>query len=250
MGPLQAAESVPASVVGALPSPNRLLAALPPGEYQRLKAELVDRPFKARQVLHKHADRISEIYFPARSVCCVTNPMEDGGVVQVATIGKEGLVGAGAALGGSMATGDAFVQLHGDGAVAMGIEAFRCEMDRRGPFHDIVTRYSQAFLGMIMQTAACNGLHSAEQRCCRWLLMTHDRVERDEFALTHEFLAVMLGVRRPTVTLVLADLQRAGIISHLRGQVRLVNRQALEAASCECYRTVNTQYERLLSRSF
>jgi Mn-dependent DtxR family transcriptional regulator len=97
-----------------------------------------------------------------------------------------------------------------------------------------------------MQSVACNGLHSAEQRCCRWLLMTHDRIAQDEFPLTHEFLAIMLGVRRPTVTLVMAELARAGIVSHVRGHVRITDRAGLERASCECYRNVRAVFERLL----
>jgi len=227
-------------------SSNKILASLPHEDYQRIAADLTFRPLKARQTLHKHGERVSEIFFPGRSVCSITNMMEDGGVVEVATVGKEGFVGIGAVLGDGIATGEAFVQVAGDGAAfAMGADAFQREMDRRGAFHDAITKYSQAFVGLIMQSVACNGLHSAEERCCRWLLMTHDRIERDEFPLTHEFLAIMLGVRRPTVTLVLAELQRAGIVSHVRGLVRIVDRKALEAASCECYRTVRGLFSRL-----
>jgi CRP-like cAMP-binding protein len=128
----------------------------------------------------------------------------------------------------------------------MSIEAFRREMDRRGAFYDRITKYSQAFVNMLMQSVACNGLHSAEQRCCRWLLTTHDRIEQDEFPLTHEFLAIMLGVRRPTVTLVMADLARAGVVSHVRGHVRITDRKGLENAACECYRNVRAVFDRLL----
>jgi CRP-like cAMP-binding protein len=102
---------------------------------------------------------------------------------------------------------------------------------------------------MLMQSVACNGLHSAEERCCRWLLMTHDRIGQDDFPLTHELLAIMLGVRRPTVTLVMAELTRAGIISHVRGHIRIVDRQGLEAATCECYRNIKTVSDRLLGQS-
>jgi CRP-like cAMP-binding protein len=173
--------------------------------------------------------------------------MEDGGVVEVATVGREGLVGMAAVFGAPVASGEAFVQIAAEPAAVMSIDAFRREMERRGAFYDRVTRYSQAFVNMLMQSVACNGLHSAEQRCCRWLLMTHDRIGQDEFALTHEFLAIMLGVRRPTVTLVMADLARAGIVSHVRGHVRIVDRKGLEASSCECYRNVRMVFDRLLS---
>lgn len=229
-------------------SHNRLLAALPVDEYQRIVPQLSVRPLRLRQVLHKHGERLTEVLFTGRGICSITKSMEDGGTVEVATVGNEGFVGIGAALGDPIASGEAFVQVQGDPAQVMSIEAFQREMDRRGIFYDLVSRYAQAFVGLVMQSVACNGLHSAEERCCRWLLMTHDRVEQDEFALTHEFMAMMLGVRRPTVTLVMAELTSAGIISHVRGRVRVVDRAGLEAASCECYKTVRTLYDRLLPR--
>lgn len=242
---MQLSKSPPAFSVGPSPlTSNRLLASLAADDLHRVSADLTWRPLKPRQVLHKHGETIAEVFFPSRSVCSITIAMEDGGMVEVATVGREGLVGVGAMLGA--ATGEAFVQLAGEPAGVMPIEAFRREMERRGSFYDVVTRYSQAFMAMLMQSVACNGLHSAEQRCCRWLLMAHDRVEADEFPLTHEFLAVMLGVRRPTVTLVMAALARAGIVSHVRGHVRVVDRKGLEAASCECYRNVRMIFDRLL----
>lgn len=228
-------------------SVNRLLASLPPEDYQRVSAELTWRPLKVRQVLHKHGEPVAEVYFPGRSVCSITNTMEDGGVVEVAMVGREGFVGMSAAFGVPVAAGDAIVQLADEPAAVMSYDAFRRELDRRGAFYDRVTRYSQAFVNMLMQSVACNGLHSAEERCSRWLLMTHDRIGQDEFALTHELLAIMLGVRRPTVTLVMADLTRAGIIAHVRGHVRVVDRQGLERTACECYRNIHGVFERLVA---
>lgn len=227
---------------------NHLLASLPADDYQRLSSDLTWRPLKVRQVLHKHGETVSEIYFPGRSVCSITNVMEDGGIVEVATVGREGLVGIAPIFGAPAASGEAFVQIAAEPAAVMGIDAFRREMKRRGAFYDRVTRYSQAFVNMLMQSVACNGLHSAEQRCCRWLLMTHDRIAQDDFPLTHEFLAIMLGVRRPTVTLVMAELTRAGIVSHVRGHVRIVDRKGLEHAACECYRNTRTVSNRLLGQ--
>ena len=174
--------------------------------------------------------------------------MEDGGVVEVATVGREGLVGVSAVLGSPVATGEAFVHVAADPAAVMNIDAFRRELDRRGAFYDRVTRYTRAFVSMLMQSVACNALHSAEQRCCRWLLMTHDRVGTDEFPLTHEFLAIMLGVRRPTVTLVMADLARAGIVFQIRGRIRIIDRKKLEEGSCECYRNTRMVFDRLLGQ--
>jgi CRP-like cAMP-binding protein len=119
-------------------------------------------------------------------------------------------------------------------------------MNRRGAFYNRIIRYSQAFSTQIMQTTVCNGLHSVEQRCCRWLLMTHDRVRKNEFDLTHEFLAVMLGVRRPTVTLIAAALQMKGFIHYRRGSMTITDRAGLEKTSCECYEVVKGNFARLL----
>jgi CRP-like cAMP-binding protein len=250
MNPLRAAESLPTSsshqVTNLSLLGNRLLASLPSDELQRLAPDLIYRPLKLRQVIHKHGDRLTEVLFTGRGVCSITNSMEDGGIVEVAAVGSEGFIGVNAVLGDAVASGEATIQVQGDGAYALSLEAFQRAMDRRGPFHDVMSRYAQAFVGLIMQSVACNGLHSAEERCCRWLLMTHDRIEQDEFALTHETMAMMLGVRRPTVTLVMAELTNAGIIAHVRGRVRIVDRSGLETASCECYETVKSLYRRLL----
>ena len=230
---LQAVE--PLVQTHAQQSANHLLAALPPDEYQRLGPELNFRPLKLRQTLHKHGERIGEVYFPGRSVCSITNTMEDGGMVEVAMVGREGLVGIGAFLGDAMSTGDAVVQVQAEGAQAMNLDVFRREMDRRGPLYDVVNRYSQAFVGLIMQSVACNGLHSAEERCCRWLLMTHDRVERDELLLTHDMLSQMLTATRPRVSLAAGKLRTMQVIDYQRGVVRILDRKRLEQVSCECY---------------
>ena len=129
------------------------------------------------------------------------------------------------------------VQAETDTCYRMSAEAFRKEMDRHGAFYDLLTRYGQALVGFIMQSTACNAVHSVDQRLSRWLLLAHDRVGRDEFPLTQEFAAMMLGTSRPTVTVVAGMLQKAGLIKYHRGRVTVVDRERLEAASCECYRT-------------
>ena len=161
---------------------------------------------------HKSGEKIDLVYFPGGGVCSITNVMSDGRMVEVATIGNEGMVGVTAFLGGDIAVGDAFVQVEDGPAQAMTTEAFHRELDRRGPFYDQMSRYAQAYHALIMQSAACFSMHSVEERCCRWLLMTHDRAHRDEFQLTHELLSYMLGARRPTVSLVLGTLERTGAI--------------------------------------
>jgi len=127
----------------------------------------------------------------------------------------------------------------------MSAEVFNAEMNKRGAFYNRVVRYNQALMSQIMQTTVCNGLHSAEQRCCRWLLMTHDRVQQPEFQLSHEFLAMMLGSTRPTVTVVAGTLQKAGLIHYRHGHITIVDREGLESASCECYATVTRQFREL-----
>ena len=236
----------PESLPVLQPSANRLLALLNPADYQRLLPDLEYRPLRPRQVLYKSGDRLTDVYFPGKSLCSIVSTMDDGASVEVAMIGDEGMIGVAAVLGEPIASGDVVVQAAGNGAYALGLDVFEREMAHGGAFRQVMARYAQAFVGLLVQSVACNGLHTAEERCCRWLLMTHDRLGSDEFNMTHEMLSMMLGVRRPTVTLVLAHFAKAGMISQVRGRLRIVDRQALELASCECYGTVKTLFDRLL----
>jgi CRP-like cAMP-binding protein len=215
---------------------NRLLAALPSDERERLSSDLRLEPFRSKQLLHNHGEPLRHVYFPAASLCSASMAMDDGHGIQVAIIGDEGLVGIAAVLGDGIAIGRASVQVPGDGAYAMSIETFHREMARGGVFHDLMSQYSRAFVQLLLQSVACNGLHSAKERCCRQLLMIGDRLGRDQFALTHDALAMALGVRRPTVTIVMDELTAEGIVETRRGQVAIRERARLEAASCECYR--------------
>jgi CRP-like cAMP-binding protein len=128
----------------------------------------------------------------------------------------------------------------------MSAETFKQQVKRDSPLHDLLQRYTLALFNLVAQSAACNRVHSIEERCGRWLLMTHDRVEADEFSLTQDFLAQMLGVRRPSVSLVASTLQRAGLIRYRRGRITILDRQGLEAAACECYRVIRDEFDRLL----
>jgi CRP-like cAMP-binding protein len=227
-------------------SANRVLASLPSADYQRLLPDLAYRPLKLRQVLQKAGEPLREVYFPDRSVCSIVNTMDDGASVEVAMVGDEGFVGIGAVLGEPVSNGDVIVQAAGQGAYALSLRTFELEMSRSSAFREAVTKYAQAFVRQLTQSVACNGLHTAEQRCCRWLLMMQDRVGSDELSVTHEMLSMMLGVRRPTVTLVVAHLAKCGMITQIRGRMRIVDRQALEGASCECYKTVKNLMDRLI----
>jgi CRP-like cAMP-binding protein len=217
-------------------NPNLLIAALPPEEYARVERSLDIVPVKLKQIQHKPREPIDYVYFPGDGFFSVLTVLEDGRMVEVATIGREGAVGVSAILDGSPAPSVSMIQAEISICYRMKAEAYRKEMDRRGAFYDIVTRYAQALLGFVMQSTACNAVHSVEQRLARWLLMARDRVERDEFPLTQEFVAMMLGASRPTVTVVAGSLQKNGLIKYHRGLVKILNGRALEQASCECYR--------------
>ena len=228
------------------PTTNRLLSSLPADEYDRVAPLLRVVSLTARQVLHKQGAPIRDVYFPGGGACALVKNMDDGRTTEIATVGAEGVIGASVFFSQHESSCDVVVQLPNETAQVMAADAFKSEMARRGAFYNLVIRYNQGLMTQLMQTTACNGLHSVEKRCCRWLLTMHDRIERDEFPLTQEFLATMLGVRRPTVTLVAAALQQQGLISYRRGYVTIVDRKRLEAASCECYATVKASFARLL----
>ena len=214
---------------------NRLLAALPSNDFDRIAPTLDVRPLKLKTVLHKPGEVIQHVYFPGGGFCSILAALKDGRMVEVATIGREGMVGIAAVLE-SPGSSIAMVQAESTTSYRMTADNFRREMRRRGPFYELITRYTYALIGFVMQSTACNAVHSVEQRLARWLLMAQDRVEANDFPLTQEFVAMMLGATRPTVTVVAGTLQKAGLITYRRGHVTIVNRRKLEAASCECYR--------------
>ena len=215
---------------------NLLLASLPRTDRERLLPTLDVVPLKLKDLLHKPGEHIQHVYFPGGGFCSIVTVLADGAMVEVATIGREGMVGATAVLDGNSTPGATMVQGESDTCYRMTAVAFRREMDRRGAFYDLLTRYTQAYVGFIMQSTACNAVHTVEQRLARWLLMAQDRMEADEFPLTQEFVAMMLGATRPTVTVVAGTLQKAGLITYHRGRVTVLDRKNLESASCECYR--------------
>jgi CRP-like cAMP-binding protein len=197
-------------------------------------------------MLHKLGEPIRHVVFPNGGVCSITTLMPDGTMVEAATIGDEGMLGIEAFFSDApLAPGDAMVQVPDGSVVKLGIHAFRRELARQGVLQEAVGRYAQVVIGQMMQSAACNALHQVQQRCARWLLMTHDRMHEQDFHLSHEFLAVMLGTQRPTVTVVAGTLQNAGLISYKHGLVKVLDRQGLEAASCECYSIIRAYFDRL-----
>jgi CRP-like cAMP-binding protein len=185
-------------------------------------------------MLHHPGAPIRDVYFPGDGFCSELTVLGDGRMVEVATIGREGVVGLLGSSGRSPVMSATMVQGPG-AAVMMPVASFRREMDRRGALHDLVERYRFALVRFIMQSTACNAVHNVEERLARWLLTAHDHRRARELPLTQEFVAMMLGVSRPTVSDVAATLQRAGLITHRRGFLTIVDRERLEAAACECY---------------
>jgi len=238
------AKAVRPSSVDSRPK-NKLLASLPRAEFDRLRPHLRTIPTKVRQVLHPVNEPVRQVYFLNGGVASMTTVMNDGAMVEIATVGDEGLVGINAFFGGSMLSGETMMQVPDTSAEVLSVDAFQRELARGGAFHECVHRYSQGLLMLIMQSTGCMALHPVQARCCRWLLMTHDRVHHDEFHLSHEFLAMMLGSTRPTVTTVAGTLQKAGLIKYTHGRISILDRRGLEAASCECYATVRGHFDRL-----
>jgi len=224
---------------------NRLLACLPEEEYRSLLPLLRPVSLTFEQPLYEARGPIDFAYFLTTAVASALVIMEDGRAIEAATIGNEGLVGHTVVFGVEVSLNRVIVQVAGD-ALRIEAGALREKTAREGPLRKLLAEYSQRFLLQVSQSVACNGLHPVEQRCCRWLLMTHDRVGCDELRLTHEFLGMMLGVRRATVSEVLAPLQDAGLLRSHRGLITLLDRPGLEMRSCECYHVVKQEYDRLL----
>jgi CRP-like cAMP-binding protein len=227
------------------PLHNRLLAALPAADYARIQKHLRMNTTATGSTLHEHGAPVTDVYFPNGGVFSVTNEMRDGTLVEVATVGIEGMLGIGVFLGDRSAAGRSFQQVPDGPFPSMTVRRFVKESAKPGPFHDVLALYAQANLLQMMQGTACNALHGVKQRCCRWLLQTQDRVGASEFFLKQEFLAIMLGVQRPTVTLVIGTLQDAGLITSKYGRIRVLKRRRLERAACECYEVIRAHFQRL-----
>lgn len=227
------------------PVRNRLLAALPPAEAAQLRPHLEPVALGVKELIYEPDQPIPSIYFPETGVTSILVIMADGKASEVGLVGNEGMLGLPVFLGAETAPGRSYSQVPGE-SLRMPAAVFAELLPRVGTLARRLQRYTQALFTQVSQSAACNNLHSVAQRCSRWLLMTHDRVGGDEFLLTHEFLAAMLGVRRASVSAVAAGLQQAGLVRYRRGQMTIVNRPGLEAAACECYQIIATEYARLL----
>jgi CRP-like cAMP-binding protein len=225
---------------------NRLLAALPAADFRRLLPYLKTVPIRLKQVLHKNGEPIRVVYFPNGGVASIVTILSDGRTVEAATVGDEGMLGVEAFLtADAVAPGETLMQVPDTDAETMSVADFQREVGMPGAFRDVIGRYTQIVIAQMMQSTACNALHGVQQRCARWLLMTHDRMHEQDFTLSHEFLAVMLGVQRPSVSVVAAVLQDAGLIRYVHGRITVRDRKGLEAASCECYAIIRAHFDRL-----
>jgi len=224
---------------------NRLLDRLPPDESNRLVSFAETVSLHRLEQLHQQDSPLPHVYFPKSGVLSSVIALAEGRVVEAATIGNEGMVGIPALLGLEFTTATATSQIPGD-SLRIPAPSFVQAIKRSGPLDLILRRYIAFCLRSAYQAVACNALHSAEERMSRWLLTTQDRVGKAEFLLTQEFLAEMLGVRRQTVQVVAGTLQTAGLITYRRGLVRVLDREGLEAASCECYGTTKALYDRIV----
>jgi CRP-like cAMP-binding protein len=228
---------------------NALLDGLPREEYDRLRPRLQAVDMAVRDQIYEVDEPITHVYFPVGCVMSLVTEMHDGRAVEVATVGREGMVGLPVFLRTSSTSAHhAFTQVAGP-SYRMGAEHLIAMLDPASGLFALLQRYTQALFSQIAVASACNRLHLIEQRCARWLLMTHDRVDGDRYALTQEFLAQMLGVQRTSVNEVAQRLQDAGLIAYRNGTVDIVDRAGLEAASCECYQRIRVEFDRLLSAS-
>src|SRR6202049_987981 len=226
---------------------NRILTALPALERETLFGLVRNVTLPVKTVLFEPGTPIEALYFPVDGVISLVTPLHDGAIVEVATIGNEGIVGVPLVPLSGLAV-RAISQVAGH-SLRMEATAFVEWSDRSQAFQTLVESYTQALFGQISQAAACNRLHSSEERLCRWLLMSHDRVGRDEFMITQEFLGQMLAARRSTVSVSAGILPRAGLIHYVRGHVTIVDREGLEAVACECYSVIKAELERVVQRS-
>lgn len=226
-------------------SRSHLLAAIPASEFRQLKAYLTTVDLRAKDRLAEPNRAIEAVYFPLDAVLTMAAVDRDGEAVEVGSVGCEGMTGLAVVLGAEQSTNRVLVQVGGQ-AERMDAAVLQREVHRNDHFRRLLHLYVQAFMTHIAQSTACNRLHAAEQRLARWLLICRDRLGRDEMPITQETMAVMLAVRRATVTEAASGLQRQGLIRYRRGVVSIVDRAGLEAATCECYQIVREEFDRLL----
>lgn len=232
-------------VVAISPRANHLLAALPDAELHTLIPDLESVALPLGQVMYESGNTMSHAYFPTTSIVSLLYVMESGASAEIGVVGSEGLVGISLFMGGGSTPSRAVVQSAGHG-FRLKSRIIKEQFDRSGPLMNLFLRYTQALITQMTQTAACNRHHSLDQQLCRWLLLSLDRLDGPHLVMTQELIANMLGVRREGVTEAALKLQRAGLIRYARGHIEVLERRGLEERSCECYKVVKDEYDRLL----
>lgn len=227
---------------------NRILKALPLEEYERLSADLEKVSMPLGEILCQPDEPITHVYFPNRGTVSLVSNFDDGRSVEVGMVGNEGMFGVCVFLGSISTPLLAQVQLPGEG-LRMRRDVLKREFKKAGHLQDLLLRYTQAFITQIAQTAACNRAHPMEARLVKWLLMCADRANSKELELTHEFMAMMLGARRASVTEAASGLRTRGLIAYRRGHLTILDRQGLESVSCECYPMVKKEFARLIDNN-
>lgn len=224
---------------------NQLLALVPADERERILASAERVQLGQRVVIYEAGSEMDEVYFPLSGMVSLVIGSEEGETVEIGTVGNEGMLGTPLVLGAARSQFEAVIQVAGE-FLRMDRPAFEAELARSGALKAVAQRFAQALTNQIAQSVLCNRVHSVEERLCRWFLMAHDRVGTDEIQLTQNFVAQMLGVHRPSVTVAVGMLQKAGLITYLRGRLVVLDRKGLEAGACECYEIVRQETERLL----
>lgn len=226
---------------------NFLLAALSVGDLALIEPMLTPVSFNLGDSLYESGEKMDYVYFPTTVIISMLYIMENGATAEIGIVGNDGLLGIALFMGGATTTSRAIVQSAGN-AFRMKAKDMKEEFAKGGVFQELLLRYTQALLTQISQTAVCNRLHPIEQQLCRWLLLSHDRLDSDKLVMTHDLISNMLGVRREGITLAAQKLAKRNLIINKRGTITVIDRQGLETAACECYAVVNSEYNRLLGR--
>lgn len=227
---------------------NFLLSRLPDEEYQALKPHFELIPTPLNFVLYRRDQKIEHVYFPLSGEHSILAIMGDGSSVEVGTVGNEGFSTIEVLTECELALETVICQIPGE-TLRMPLSGFMEAIKSQTTLRRMAYRYLQAYLAQVSQSVACNRLHTTEERFAKWMLMNHDRVIGDEIQITQEYLAAMLGVHRPSVSLIARNFQRLGLIKYSRGVVTILDREGIEEASCECYAVVKKQFERALGKS-
>lgn len=232
-------------LMGIDKSSNHLLDALPTAEWGRWQSQLELIDLKLGQVLYESGGKMDYVYFPIDSIVSLLFVLENGASAEIAVVGNEGIVGISLFMGGETTPSRAVVQSAGK-CIRLDAQTLKNEFKNSLPVMHLLLRYTQALITQMTQTAVCNRHHSLDQQLCRWLLLSMDRLSGSHLVMTQELIANMLGVRREGVTEAAGRLQKAGLISYSRGKIEVLNREGIEARTCECYGVVKKEYDRLL----